>query len=180
MKRIAGILLALAFGALTLSSPASASADASHGGPAVEAANACGTWGCYLAGTSFAGFYHVPGATPLCSASAVGAGTVSCGYNQSYTVTAGASANIDITLIKDQLAANFGLNGSLAKTITITNGCSHNFGAAGGRLWGVPEYSKSTYSIHRRDLGGGSGNDPRIGDGWIGVPNGMKCYFVTN
>lgn len=179
-KKIAALISALSFGVLVLATPASAAPGDLSSPLASSADNPCGTWGCYIAGSSFVGFYHVPNATPLCSASAVGAGTVSCGYNQSYTITAGASANIDITLIKDQLSTNFGLNASLAKTITVTNGCSHNFGARGGRLWGVPEYSKSTYTIHRRDIGGGSGNDPRVGDGWVGVPNGMKCYFVQN
>ncbi|USX56373.1 hypothetical protein [Lentzea sp. HUAS12] len=137
----------------------------------------CFPFGCYTSNSTFVGFYHVPNSAPLCSASAVGAGTSSCGFSRSYSITAGVSASVDITLIKDSLSTNYGVNGSFTKTITITNGCSATFGSRGGYLYGVPEYTKYEFLVRNRAVGGGGANDAVVGKGWIGVPSGMKCFY---
>ncbi|MDX3659684.1 hypothetical protein PV646_20485 [Streptomyces sp. ID05-26A] len=171
-------LVALA-SALLGAAPASAAPQTGQ-----TAANAtsdlCAPFGCYVSNKKFVGFYTVPGAAPLCSASAVGAGTITCGYNRTYTVTAGVNASVNVTLIKDSLMATFGVDSSLSKSITVTNGCTATVGARGGRVWGVPEYAKYEYLVRNRAVGGGGANDVVVGSGWIGVPSGMKCYFVQN
>ncbi|MGW6442708.1 hypothetical protein [Lentzea sp. NPDC055074] len=181
LRLVPVVLVALASAVLG-AAPSSAAPQAPQSPQAAASASSdlCAPFGCYVSNKKFVGFYTVPGASPLCSASAVGAGTITCGYNRTYTVTAGVNASVNVTLIKDSLQTTFGVDASLSKSIAITNGCTATVGARGGRVWGVPEYSKYEYLVRNRAVGGGGANDVVVGNGWIGVPTGMKCYFVQN
>ncbi|SEQ52915.1 hypothetical protein SAMN04488000_103252 [Lentzea albida] len=176
LLRIVATFLA-AFAALAVMSAPAQAGSSEMTSAAASSSDLCRPWGCYVSNTRFTGFYTVSNARPLCSASASGAGTVSCGRSETYSVTAGVSASVNVTFIKDSLSSTFGLNSSLAKSITTSSGCSHTFGPRGGRLWAVAEYSKYEFLVRNRQVGGGGANDAVVGRGWVGVPSGLKCYF---